>query len=102
MTSNINCDILYEQLPKTVGAVKRKDQNAYRGESDLLRKYEFTNLCVFVRRGFLLWQYTQNVTVQPALFVKPHFVLIAAAAAVLLIDGRSAHLTASRRILMRA
>ena len=42
------------------------------------------------------------VTVQPAPFVKPHFVLIAAVAVVLLIDGRSAHLTASRRILMRA
>ena len=31
---------------------------------------------------------------QTAPFVKPHFVLIAAAAAVLLIDGRSAHRTA--------
>ena len=30
---------------------------------------------------------TITVTVQPAPFVKPHFVLIAAAAAVLLIDG---------------
>ena len=94
--------MVIQQLPKTVGAVKRKDQNAYRGESDLLRKYEFTNLCVFARRGFLLWQYTQNVTVQPALFVKPHFVLIAAAAAVLLIDRRSAHLIISRQILMQA
>ena len=37
---------------------------------------------------------TPIVTVQPAPFVKPHFVLIAAAAAVLLIYGRSAHRTA--------
>ena len=42
------------------------------------------------------------ITVQPAPFVKPHFVLIAAAAAVLLIDGRSAHLNTSQRILMQA
>lgn len=70
--------MLIQQLPKTVGAVKRKVQNAYRGESDLLREYEFTNLCVFaVQRFFiiLLWQYTHYVT---------------------------AHPTASRRILMRA
>ena len=45
---------------------------------------------------------TITVTVQPAPFVKPHFVLIAAAAAVLLIDGRSAHLNTSQRILMQA
>ena len=44
----------------------------------------------------------ENVTVQLAPFVKPHFVLIAAAAAVLLIDRRSVHLIISRRILMRA
>ena len=37
-----------------------------------------------------------------SLVVKPHFVLIAAAAAVLLIDGRSAHLNTSQRILMQA
>ena len=42
------------------------------------------------------------VTVQPAPFAKPHFVLIAAAAAVLLIYWRSAHLFVSRRILMQA
>ena len=94
--------MVIQQLPKTVGAVKRKVQNAYRGESDLLREYEFTNLCVFAAQGFLLWQYTHYVTVQPASFVKPHFVLIAADAAVLLIDGRSTHLNASWRILMRA
>ena len=94
--------MLIQQLPKTVGAVKRKVQNAYRGESDLLREYEFTNLCVFAAQGFLLWQYTHYVTVQPAPFVKPHFVLISAAAAVLLISRRSSHLTARRRILMRA
>ena len=82
--------MVIQQLPKTVGAVKRKVQNAYRGESDLLREYEFTNLCVFAAQRFLLWQYTHYVTVQLAPFVKPHFVLIAAAAAVLLIDGRSA------------
>ena len=35
-------------------------------------------------------------------YVKSHFVLIAAVAAVLLIVGRSAYPTASRRILMRA
>lgn len=51
--------MVIQQLPKTVGAVKRKDQNACRGESDLLREYEFTNLCVFGRGGFF-WQYTQN------------------------------------------
>lgn len=39
---------------------------------------------------------------QPAPFVKLHFVLIAAVAAVLLIVGRAAHPTASPRILMRA
>ena len=49
----MNCAILYKQLPKTVGAVKRKDSPAYRGELDLLREYELTNLCVFGRRGFL-------------------------------------------------
>ena len=42
------------------------------------------------------------VTVQPAPFVKPHFVLIAAVAVVLLIDRRSVHLPVSRRIFMRA
>ena len=97
--------MVIQQLPKTVGAVKRKVQNAYRGESDLLREYEFTNLCVFAAQRFfiiLLWQYTHYVTVQLAPFVKPHFVLIAADAAVLLIDRRSAHLIISRRILMRA
>ena len=55
--------MVIQQLPKTVGAVKRKVQNAYRGESDLLREYEFTNLCVFTAQRFfiiLLWQYTQN------------------------------------------
>ena len=55
--------MVIQQLPKTVGAVKRKVQNAYRGESDLLREYEFTNLCVFAAQRFfiiLLWQYTQN------------------------------------------
>ena len=46
--------MLIQQLPKTVGAVKRKFVNAYRGESDLLREYEFTNLCVLGCRGFLL------------------------------------------------
>ena len=50
----MNCAILYEQLPKTVGAVKRKEPSAYRGELDLLRKYELTNLCVFRRRGFYM------------------------------------------------
>lgn len=44
--------MVIQQLPKTVGAVKRKGQNAYRGESDLLRKYEFTNLCVFAAQRF--------------------------------------------------
>ena len=32
--------------------MKRKDVSAYRGKLDLLREYEFTNLCVFRRRGF--------------------------------------------------
>ena len=53
--------MVIQQLPKTVGAVKRKVQNAYRGESDLLREYEFTNLCVLAAQRFLLWQYTQNL-----------------------------------------
>ncbi len=53
MTYKINCGILYKQLPKTVGAVKRKYVSAYRGELDLLREYELTNLCVFRHRGFL-------------------------------------------------
>ena len=44
--------MVIQQLPKTVGAVKRKDQNACRGESDLLREYGFMNLCVFGRGGF--------------------------------------------------
>ena len=44
--------MVIQQLPKTVGAVKRKVQNAYRGESDLLREYEFTNLCVFAAQRF--------------------------------------------------
>ena len=44
--------MVIQQLPKTVGAVKRKDQTPYRGESDLLRKYEFTNLCVFATQRF--------------------------------------------------
>ena len=63
LTKNNPGDMVIQQLPKTVGAVKRKDQNAYRGESDLLREYEFTNLCVFAAQRFfiiLLWQYTQN------------------------------------------
>ena len=47
--------MLIQQLPKTVGAVKRKDQNAYRGESDLLREYEFTNLCVFAAQRFFYY-----------------------------------------------
>ena len=41
-------------------------------------------------------------TVQLAPFAKPHFVLTAAGAASLLINGRSAHLIASSQILMRA
>ncbi len=60
----MNCAILYKQLPKTVGAVKRKDSSAYRGKLDLLREYELTNLCVLGHRGLLckrLWQYTQNI-----------------------------------------
>ena len=46
--------MVIQQLPKTVGAVKRKVQNAYRGESDLLREYEFTNLCVFAAQRFFI------------------------------------------------
>ena len=42
----------------------------------------------------LRWSSCKVVTVQPAPFVKPHYVLIAANAAVLLIDGRSAHRSA--------
>ena len=62
-------------------------------------------LCLRGAEVFLmnkLWQYTHYVTVQPAPFVKPHFVLIAAVAAVLLIDGCSVHLTISYRIFMQA
>ena len=49
----MNCAILYEQLPKTVGAVKRKEPSAYRGELDLLREYEFTSSVSSRHRGFL-------------------------------------------------
>ena len=93
--------MVIQQLPKTVGAVKRKVQNAYRGESDLLREYEFTNLCVLAAQRFfiiLLWQYTHYVTVQLAPFVKPHFVLIAADAAVLLIDVVFQYLATNHKI----
>ena len=42
------------------------------------------------------------ISVRPALFIKPYFVLIVAAVTVLFIGGRFAYLYISRRILMQA
>ena len=57
--------MVIQQLPKTVGAVKRKVQNAYRGESDLLREYEFTNLCVFAEPAWKIVRcFVKPITVQ--------------------------------------
>ena len=54
------------------------------------------------RRSCGVLFHVKNGNSSAAPFAKPHFVLIAAVAAVLLINGRSAHLPVSRRILMQA
>ena len=53
-------------------------------------------------RGDRYEKWKKNATVQPAPFVKPHFVLIVAYATVLLIIGRSVHQGWSGSILMQA
>ena len=83
-----------KDMHKNVAFLKKLD--VYPGK----KQYNDHVACKFV--PLIKGSRSKIVTVQPAPFVKPHFALIAAIAAVLLIDRRSAHLIISRRISMRA